>query len=476
MRNYNHELYKMLDDGYYGTGGFLDGGYLRQHPRESAEKYAMRQALSYYLNYLAPCVNAHVSPIFKAAAVRDWHGAGDGLWRTFSEDVDFLHTNIETLMKRAAISAKLHGIAYIVMDRAEGTEEDLRLADLEADRTRLPYAYVVDIGMVEEVELDAFGRIKKFVFKEPDAKQEGTFQTRTMTPEGWALDASDGHKAGTWDLGGVPVIPLTSKAHKVHHPFPPSEFLSILKTNLAIYNMSSWLNDILVNQTFSVLTYPSASPESIDIGTDNALSYPPESGHAPAFIVPPEAPAKVLEEIISLLQQEIYRMAVVVNVTGSAKQQSGTAKAWDYEATNQILADFADQIERAETALAHLFVKWTGVDLDYSVNYPNDFKISEIEQELNNAEVAKGLGFGDDFNIEIFKRVLTAYLPELDADGFDKLVASYKKKQEEEKEPAEHDKAWELTDDKDEKRRAGAGEDRQPVVEELAAGSETGGR
>lgn len=476
MRNYNHDLYKMLDDGYYGIGGFMDGGYLRQHPRESTEKYAMRRALSYYLNYLAPCVNAHVSPIFKTAAVREWKGAGDSLWRIFSEDVDFLHTNIANLMKRAAISAKLHGIAYIVMDRAEGDAGDLRLADLEEDRARLPYAYVVDIGMVEEVELDAFGRIKKFVFKEPDAKQEGTFQTRTMTVSGWELDASDGHKSGTWELGGVPVIPLASKAHKTHHPFPPSEFVSILKTNLAIYNMSSWLNDILVNQTFSVLTYPSASPESIDIGTDNALSYPPESGHAPAFIAPPEAPAKVLEEIIALLQQEIYRMAVVVNVTGSAKQQSGQAKAWDYEATNQILADFADQVERAEAALAHLFVKWTGVNLDYSVNYPNDFKISEVEQELANAEVAKGLGFGDAFNLEVFKRVLTSYLPELKANDFDELVAAYKEQQEEEKSNSEHDEEWELTDEENEAGRESAGADRRPTGEELAAGSETGRR
>ena len=196
--------------------------------------------------------------------------------------------------------------------------------------------------------------------------------------------------------------------------------------------MCSWVADILVNQTFSVLCYPSSEPDSINIGTDNALGYPPESSHAPAFIAPPDGPATVLAAQITALQQEIYRMAVVVNVTGSSKQQSGQAKAWDYEATNQILSDFADLVEAAEEKLARLFSAWTGVQLEYKVNYPNDFKISEVEQELANAEIAKGLNFGDEFNVEVFKRVLTSYLPELKADDFDKLVAAYQEHLEQE--------------------------------------------
>ena len=433
MLNNKHELYRMLEDGYEGCGGFLDGGYLTRHPREDAEKYAMRRQLAYYLNYLAPCVNAHVSPIFKTMAVRDWKGAGAELWAMFSEDVDFLGTSIQNLMKQAAYSAKLQGVSYIVVDKAQGDAEDVRVADLEANRNNLPYAYVVNLNAVKEICLDRFGRISKFVFVEPDAYQEQTMATRTLKLDGWELDDSKGHHAGAWNLGIVPVVPLMSKPRKQHNPFPPSEFLSVAKTNLAIYNMCSWLNDILVNQTFSVLCFPSNDPDDITIGTNNALGYPPESSHAPAFIAPPDAPANVLATQIATLQQEIYRMAVVVNVTGSAKQQSGQAKAWDYEATNQILSDFADLVETAETKVAKLFSTWTGVPLEYTVNYPNDFKISEVEQELANAEIAKGLNFGDEFNLEVFKRVLTSYLPELKADAFDTLVDTYKEHLEQEK-------------------------------------------
>lgn len=438
MLNDKHSLYRMLQDGYNGCGGFLDGSYLVQHPREDVKKYHMRQKLSYYLNYIAPCVNAHVSPIFKTVAVREWTGAGSSLWEMFSENVDFVGTNIQDLMKQAACSAKLQGVSYIVVDRQQGYSDDMRLADMEANRANLPYAYVVDLNAVKEICLDKFGRITKFVFTEPDGYQDNALAERVMTVDGWELHDSRGNHSGKWNIGGVPVVPLMSKVRKQHDPFPPSEFLSVAKTNLAIYNMCSWLSDILVNQTFSILTYPSGDPSAIELGTNNALSYPPESSHAPAFIAPPDSPATVLSTQIAILQQEIYRMAVVVNVTGSSKLQSGNAKAWDYEATNQILADFADLVEAAEEKIAKLFSIWTGTELKYSVNYPNDFKISEIEQELANAEIAKGLNFGDEFNMEVFKRVLTSYLPELKAEDFDKLVKSYEEHLEQEKLDADH--------------------------------------
>ncbi len=334
-------------------------------------------------------------------------------------------------MKQAALSAKLYGIAYIVMDKVEGDAEDLRLSDLEKDRKNIPYAYVLDVNAIKEVKTDRFGNITKLVFYEPDAHQENAKATRTLMVDGWELEDSRGKHNGTWDLGCVPVIPLASKAY--NSPFPPSEFLSIAKTNLAIYNKCSLLSDILVNQTFSILTYPSNNPESIVLGTNNALSYPLESSNAPQFIAPSDGPADVLMRIIANLQQEIYRMAVVVNVTGSNKLQSGEAKAWDYEATNQILSEFANRVEQAEMRLAELFCKWTGLELDYKVNYPSDFKISAVEQELANAEIAKGLNFGDDFNMEVFKRILTSYLPELKSEEFDALVKAYENQQAQEK-------------------------------------------
>ena len=61
MRNDKHGLYKMLEDGYEGCGGFLDGSYLTKHPREADAKYSMRRELAYYLNYLVSSQPSAVS-------------------------------------------------------------------------------------------------------------------------------------------------------------------------------------------------------------------------------------------------------------------------------------------------------------------------------------------------------------------------------------------------------------------------------
>lgn len=432
MKNGNLELYKLLKDSYEGMGGYLDGSYLVKHTRESDQKYAMRRKLAYYLNYFKPCVDAHVSPIFKKMAVRDWKGPGSSLWEKFVNNVDCKGTKLKDMMKQAAKKSKINGTCFIVMDRAENVSE-MTLESLEQNRQNLPYAFVVEPVRVLEVKSDKFGRIIKFVYVEPDAFDEDKMAERTLLPEGWELKDSKGEHKGAWNLGVVPVIPVPSKVDDdPFNPLPASEFISIAMTNKVIYNKCSWLTDILVNQTFSILVYPSTSEDALEIGTSNALGFPPEASHEPKFIAPSPDPANQLENSVNSLQNECYRMAGVVNITGVRSEQSGVAKAWDFENTNQALSDFADILENVELSVADMFKRFVNVEFKYTVNYPNDFSIADVQTELANAEIAKGLGFGDKFNLQIFKRVLTSYLPELPDKEFDNLVKDYELKLEKE--------------------------------------------
>lgn len=433
MNNNHMAIYKLLRDSYEGMGGFYDGTYLRKHERETEDKYRARKELAYYLNYFRPCVDAHVAPIFKTPAIRECKGMGANAWNTFADDVDFKGSRIKDLMKQAALKAKINGTSFIVVDRAENLESN-SLAALEADRNNLPYAFVVDPGRVIEINVDKFGRITKFKYYEADGYQETTPAVRTLTPKGWELIDSKGQHKGTWNLGMTPVLPVPSKLdNESFNPLPPSEFISIAKTNLAIYNMSSWLNDILINQTFSVLVYPSNSTDDLILGTNNALGFPSEASHEPKFIAPAADPANILHNEIDRLQQECYRMAGVVNITGVKSEQSGVAKQWDFERTNQILSDFADILENAEMLVADLFRRFTGLEFEYNVNYPNDFSIADVQTELNNAQIAKGLNFGDEFDLCIFKRVITSYLPEIKDDEMQAMIDDFKARSEEQK-------------------------------------------
>ena len=108
--------YSLLHDAYFGSGGFASGAYLTQHKRESADDYRHRCENAYYLNYFAPIVNALTDPIFKREPLRDYHGQCEDLVRDFLQDVDGNKMSMSTFMKRAAISAKVYGVSFIVVD------------------------------------------------------------------------------------------------------------------------------------------------------------------------------------------------------------------------------------------------------------------------------------------------------------------------------------------------------------------------
>ena len=425
--------YQVLRDAYYGTGGYSDGSYLIQHKRERADKYNMRRQLSYYLNYVAPCVNSHVDPIFREEIPRDWTGAGSKLFEAFVNNVDLNGTSIQNMAKRAALGAKLYGVNFVVMDNVA---EQPDTVDKALQQRALPYCYIVEPARVISAKTDRYGRLTLFSYREAkedtgddnrliDGKPD--YNVRTWTTTGWTLTDGDGKNtlgSGDHNLGRVPVAIFRSREMDPAIVLQPSEFASIAKTNNHIFQLCSWLSEILQNQAFSILMYPRDAGEETNliIGTDNALSFPSDATHTPGFIAPSADPATMITNQIDRLIQEIYRMANLSLVTGSVKQQSGIAKAWDFERTNQTLSNFSANCQAAEEDIATLFALWTGQQLDYTVQYPTDFALVDVADELDNAEKAVSLNFGSTFLAEVARKVLQAYLPGIEPETYDKII------------------------------------------------------
>ena len=85
------DKYSLLDDAYRGSGGFETGNYLIPHTAESAEKYARRKQMSYYINFIKPIIDSHVNPIFKSEPVRD--GMSE-IFELFTKNVDGNNTTL----------------------------------------------------------------------------------------------------------------------------------------------------------------------------------------------------------------------------------------------------------------------------------------------------------------------------------------------------------------------------------------------
>ena len=168
--------------------------------------------------------------------------------------------------------------------------------------------------------------------------------------------------------------------------------------------------------------------QDITIGTDNLLAYPVESSKAPDFIAPDKGPAEVLMAQIDKLINEMYRMSGIDSVIGVQQAKSGVAKQWDFERTNQRLSDFSVQCEEAEKDIIELYKLWSNDHVNYKCEYPRDFKVNDVTESLTQAQQAKDLEFeSSTFDIEILKRVLDSYMPNLDKKVKDSIIGEAEK-------------------------------------------------
>lgn len=416
------ETYTLLHDAYYGDGQFKQGGALVRHTRESPENFAKRKKLAYYLNYMGPIVNASVDPIFRNEIKREYNDTAK--FKVFLDDADRTGTDLQNYMRRLATMAKLYGVVYVIVNNE--AEIGATVQD-SLNKRALPYLAHVLPNEVTHWRFDERGRMVEFGYKSSVKDAEDKTRTRYYTWSETAWTVADENRQiirqGDNPLERLPVVQYFGRSADPMEVLPPPEFLSVAQTNLHVYQLCSWHTQILQNQTFNILIMPHTGASELTIGTNNILTYPPESQHPPAFIAPDAAPAQVLTEQIDRLIREMYRMSGIDSVIGVQSAKSGVARQWDFERTNQRLVDFAIQSEETEKAIIALYEAWTGETIGYICEYPRDFKISDVTEGLAQAQAALDLGFeSKTYQVEVARKVLEAYLPNLEPAAYDAII------------------------------------------------------
>ena len=441
----NVPMDQILEDAYYGTGGFENGDYLIPHKREKDVKHEIRKEIAYYLNYVQPVVNSHVDPVFNNGITREY--GNDDLFAGFLEDVDCDGNDMDNFMKQAGLSAKLKGMCAIVVDNFPAEEQPKNMAGVKEQRI-YPYAFILEKDEIINYKLDKFGRLKEITYEEPtdsdsDGKNDKATKISWSETEWWRVD-STGKETDRQphSVGRVPAVLLKSRKTKNRQIKVPSEFVSIAKANLRIYNLCSELDEILRNQAFAILTYPGGSggdpkkggtgSTEVITGTDNMLGYAPDATHSPAYIAPPAEPANMIMAQIDRLIKEIYRMAVLSFVTGVSESKTGIAKQWDFEKTNQVLADFAGNCEKVEVEIADIFSRWTGRKFTLTSEYSNDFGIDDITALLTEALQALELNAGPVFNKAVKLKVAHKYFSDLDEEKKNEIIKDIEQQKEDE--------------------------------------------
>lgn len=434
---YTMRGYSFLDDAYTGGGGFLDGTYLLRHPREDDAKIAYRQELSYYSNFVKPVVDSLTNPIFRKMIARDWTKSKSQYLAPFMHDVDRLGSTMNRFMKNAARYARLYGSVFIMVDNSRDISGNT--VSLLGER-KFPYLYFVKPSQVIEYKSDEHGKLLYIKYRtyETCTKIMGGVNLNTdenvweWWRDRWKVTYCDGRvDEDVNHLGFIPMVTLYGTDADTGDFMPLSPMMSIARTNLAIYNICSELRELLRNQAFSILCFPITEEVSIEklqsgirLGSDNMLIYDGNSSKAPFFISPSADQANLLQDEINRLVEDIYRQANLTGVASVQQRTSGVARQWDFEQTNQALADMAENCEIAEREIVKCFCAYTGEDtnMEYKVIYPRDFGIVDVSGELDKVAAALSLNVGSEFDKQVKIKATEAFLSNIPDKEYDKVV------------------------------------------------------
>jgi hypothetical protein len=239
---------------------------------------------------------------------------------------------------------------------------------------------------------------------------------RTWTREGWYLHDAKGNLMETdqHDLGRVPVVRVFNVESRKYPGFGVSALSDIAPINRSIYNWCSLNDEFLYRQCFNILAMPEIPGiKRRKIGAGNALTYPIDAARPPHYIYPPVEPGQYLLKNIDAAIGQIYRLAVLVATWGvdKAKSASGIAKAYDLYQANQNFVKKAKNLEQAETELGVIWGLWEGkAGFRPTVEYPVDFKITDLAEDLKNDFEVLRMNISESFNKAVKKRAAQRYV------------------------------------------------------------------
>jgi hypothetical protein len=402
-------------DSYEGGEEYLRANYLYRHVKENEGDFRDRIQRSYYYNFCRTVVDTYVAHIYRKVNAIYRRADDGGEYEKFLSDVDACGSTMNTFMQeQVAPAAQIFGQVFVVVDKPKFSGE-LKSKAEEREKGIRPYLVTIDPNDVVDFQLDSRGnflwvRIREVKerasgpFYKSNASDEEEFVYRTWTREGWFVHDSQGNllEADEHRLGRVPVVTVYNVESRKYPGFGVSALSDIAPINRSIYNWCSLNDEFLYRQCFNILAMPEMPGiKTRKIGAGNALTYPIDAARPPHYIYPPVEPGEYLLRNIDAAVRQIYRLAVLGSAWGFETPQntSGISKAYDLYQTNENLVKKAKNLEEAEAEVGVLWGLWEGKEgFKPTVEYPTDFKISDLAEDLKNDFAVLKMNISESFN------------------------------------------------------------------------------
>ena len=424
----NRGLWDFFWQSYEGGAEYITGGNLIQHSREDATVYQRRQERAFYVNYCSAIIDTYIAHLNKQAPIVDVPKPA-GAWAEFVSDVNNRNDSLFEFRREVQAAAMALGQTFIVVDKPNS--DAISLADeIESGSPFFIHYYPWDVvdWDTDEYGMPYWVKLKetdKSVASDPFEENGGdNIRYKIWFRDRWTLIDSDGKSIATGDnpLGEVPIVPVLNRKKK-QSPFSGISALNdIAYLNKRIFNLGSLIDQFAFNAAFPMLRnpqVPGGESGDISISERTIFEYPDSASHPPEWMSPPTEPLKFLSEEIGSTIKEIQRLARLEAGFDlkPSQQQSGVSKAFDWLSTSTVLAEKADNFEEAERNAVRLWLKWQGMeDAAFTVDYPDEFDVKTLGQEIEEAVQLKSLMVSPTFEAELMKRLAKKALPKVGAE------------------------------------------------------------
>ena len=405
------------------SGVALSGpSYLVRYPRESDSKFARRNEVAFFASPLSRACARFVGYMSMRPPSREM---ANDVFQRVADDVDGKGNNIDVFMHQFAVDAKARGSMLLLVDMPAVLSAS-RAQQIE-DRT-LPFWSSIRPEDVIDYELGDDGKFQFCEFGGTFTKPGGGTVACTWhfdRTEWSARDTKAKLAQGVHSLGECPVLIFTEGGD-----FPLfGPFAAIADLGKRLFNADSELDEILRAQTFSLLTMqvPEQSTDAQKIaaaqvagetiGTSNLMVH---GGSTPAFIAPPDGPARIYLDRIAGLRAEIDEVGL--NVATVNQQESGIAMQMRFQAINGQLSKFSSRMEDLERRAWDLCRRWLQMTMAPTTTWPRDFNIAEVQTELTILADMQAAGMPSAVIAEQQKRVVSLQFPGLEQTHVDELT------------------------------------------------------
>lgn len=421
-------IFQQVDDALTGAGTFKNGGALIQYPSETADQFARRKEVAWYVNDMRPACMRFVGYLSKRQPLRQTENAS--LQAVF-DDCDWRGNSIDIFWQSFMIEAKARGTMLILVD--------MPAQDQLAERP-VPYLSMIKPERVTDYTTNERGGFDSVTFKDTE---NGKPIFITWDTAGWLItDGKDTIRQGTHNLGICPVLAFTESGY-----YPcEGEFSGLVPLSKRLMNLRSELDEILRRHTFPIFSaqFPMLSPvgdetpESLQARqvalikslTDAVANLGKERGIVTpspvSFVAPPDSPALTYQSVIKDLEQKVREIGFDTAQTGEKSAESGIALTIRFQALNASLSAFATRMEDFERSVFYVVGLWLGIDAStlLSVQWSRDYQIADVASELATLDALGASSFSPEVLEEQKRSVIQILFANRDPATLDALLES----------------------------------------------------